>query len=366
MPRQSKPYYDKARRCWNIRHKSKRHYLCAGGPANHAEAWTRAARIVRLEPSDSPVTVVQAVEAWLAMNPGDWNNAILAPFQAWSAALMLEDVHEQTLADYLRYLDNDAGYAPSTIRRQVRFARTVLVWCHVRGFLDRPVPPLPKLPRIPQVARDIDHEDLQAIFDELPPSAKRLLGFIFATAARPSEACLLRWEEIHDDRCELERGKTWKSTGNLRIIHMNADALALLPDKPGATGYVFTSRLHKPYSPSGLRCIFKRAAERAGVKGIVGPYQLRHTMAQHAVDSELPLDAVGLALGHELGSSETRVYARVKASRARQAVQSLSVPISLDSKPRRRAASDSNSKSPRKKRQPKTRKTAKAQSRQAG
>lgn len=318
MPRRSKPYYDQTRDQWILRHQGKKHYL-AYGRENIAHAYSVAGQIMG-EPlvNDEPTTVTQACDAWLRENPGDWVDDILAPLGKWAKGTNLDAVRADYLSDYLKHLVRN-GYAASTIRRQVRYARTVLKWAYARGYMTVPVPELPTLPKIPKRRRDIPLSTLEKIWKHLPKQALPILTWMRWTGARPSEACRLKHEEIGEQIAELERGKTWKRTGEPRDIVMSAKALEVYRAQPTKTGYVFLSRLGQPYTPAGLRSIIKRAALKAGYD-LDGSYRLRHTFAQQLVDAGASIDDVGAALGHEPGSRQTQIYARVRQARVKRAI----------------------------------------------
>ncbi len=138
----------------------------------------------------------------------------------------------------------------------------------------------------------------------------------------PGVGGLLKHEEIGERIAELERGKTWKRTGEPRDIVMTERAMEILRSQPTKTGYVFLSRLGKPYTPAGLRSIIRRAAKKVGYD-LGGSYRLRHTFAQQLVDAGASIDDVGAALGHEPGSRQTQIYAQVRRNRVVKAIEVL-------------------------------------------
>ena len=382
---QAKPRYDAGRNQWTLRHHGKKYYLCAGAN-NEAEAWSKARAIQGPSTHDSPTTLRSVVDAcahWLlTYHPPDskdaqWYRDHLIPFMRWAQGVSLDSVEPTTLKQYLSHLKRltyDRGkskstYSTRTIRHRMQYARAVLEDAHQRGALPS-VPPMPKLPPMPKTSKDISPEDLVALFEELPKRARPVLYFIVATGCRPTEGRLLQWSEVKDGFCVLRRGKTPASSGRERIIPLNPDATAIIEaqaSKGKRRGYVFTSRTGEPYTVQGLRSIMRRAAERAGVEGITGTYQLRHTFAQSAYDSGmLSLDMVGAALGHVDGSVATKVYAHTKQQRLQEAVQSLTAPASLDPVPPERHETPSSASRSRGSGKRSIRKTAKARSRQVG
>ena len=88
----------------------------------------------------------------------------------------------------------------------------------------------------------------------------------------------------------------------------------------GENDLVFPSRLGVPYTASGLRAILRRAAPG------VTPYQLRHTFAQHAIDSGVATDDLAGLLGHS-DVRTTRHYAKIRADRLRRVASGLTSPL---------------------------------------
>lgn len=370
MPRHSQPHYDAKKKEWYLRWRKKRYYLCYGAD-NAGKAHAKAGEIMSSDPgAKHPVdTIVDATLAWLEQtHPGsEWHKWILGPFIEWSSGTALADVHGEILDDYLRWLQRrQPKPAPTTVRRHIGFARSVLRWAHTRGHMQKPVPDRPKTPASKEVDRDLKPDERRRILEATPKQARQALTFMLLTGARPEEACLLKYSEIDGDRCVLQRGKTWENTGRPRILYMSDEARALVDAQTTSRGHVFRSRWDEPYTSSGLRCIFKRAAERAKVKGVTGPYMLRHSFAQHAVNEGMSLDSVGEVLGHVPGSSETRVYARVRAARIRKEIQSLPSPLADDPEQTIPLSESGSSSARQEKAKQKTRKTAKGHSRRVG
>ncbi len=374
MPR---PRFDAARNQWTYYHHGKRRYLCTGR-ANEARAWTLAEKLkgrCLAEAGPEPKTVTETCELWLRIKhpESEWHRQILKPFADWTVRRSLREVHAEFLTDFkihlgrLRYKRHGKlyPYQPSMIRRQLRFARSVLQWAHARKYTNDAPPSLPPLPTIKRIDRSIKPDKLAGIMAKLPYRAKQVLMFQALVGCRPGEACLLRYEEIKGSFCELHRGKTYERVGEPRLLYLTREALRLVRDQPTTSGYVFLNRNGQPYKPSGLRSILKRAAQRAGYH-IPGPYCLRHSWAQAAVDSGLSLDAVGEALGHQPGSSETKVYAKISRQRALKEVQTLGalVPLGLAAEGRPRSAPAKSSR--RGTARPNRHKTGKGRSRRAG
>lgn len=341
--RRAKPRYKANRNQWVIYHDGRDRYLCAGR-ANESLAWARAAELIGPDPCAAPPRTVVAVTAmWLAQRNTRWNRNVTSHWLRWVRGRNLVDVHAGYLTDYLAHLrtltysngKHQGPYSPQSIRHYMTAARSVLTWAHAHGYLTRPVPPMPRLPASPEVDRSLQPDQLQAVIDALPTRARRVLVFQLSTGARIQEAALLRYDEIAGNVATLHRGKTYSRTGKPRVLALTALARQMIAEADTTTGYVFLSRLGKPYSASGLTNIIRRAGASVGLH-LTGAYQLRHSWAQIRLDrGDMTLDELGEALGHRPGSKATRHYARISRERVLAKLQSLADVVTLDPQPER-------------------------------
>ena len=167
----------------------------------------------------------------------------------------------------------------------------------------------------------------------MPDRARRVLSFAAAVGARPDEARLLQWPEVdlRTATCVLSEHKTARSTGKPRTLYLTRPAIAILKALPGPrTGYVFLSRLGRPYTTAGLRSILRRRAP-------ISPYQLRHTFGQIASE-QADQQMVAAWMGHQ-DVRTTRHYFEVRDQRARAGAAKLVLPHLQSVRPRSRPAS---------------------------
>ena len=313
---------------WQIRAGGKLHHL--GTDERDAR---RAARRILADhfagrPVDGdPVTVAEAAALWSDTHGGEWEASMV---ETWAAMYAADDLR-QLGSDHLKHFARDlarrgytrAGsrrdYSASVLRAKVKIARRVLTWCAGHGWIDT-APPMPAMPKPATGPRDVDGDDLAAVWAKLPKHAKPILTFIVATGCRPGEACRLVWSQVDLDRgvCVVAEHKTAR-VGEVRSIYLTPAARSVLEALTRRTGPVFVSRLGRPYTPSGLRSILRR-------RGINGAYALRHTFAQHALDSGTKIEDVAKLLGHR-SLRQVQTYAQVRDARAREVAASLSGPL---------------------------------------
>lgn len=315
------PRYDKSRNSWYCRYRNKKHYL----GTEYIEACERFARVVGQEAvGEAPQTVAEAISSWLLLHDQKrWDWWILKTWAEYAGREPLHRIIPDHLQAYLSHLKGQAQ-SSATIRHKVRKAAEVCRWCVKHGYMHA-VPEMPKLPKPMQRPRDVPHQKLREVFATLPRKTEPILRFILEVGCRPSEACQLEWSEVdlEHDVCILSQHKS-SSTGRPRTLYLTPAARHILDSLPRRDGHVFLNRLHKHFTPSGLRSVLRR-------RGINSVYSLRHTRAQAMLDSGVPIEDVAKLLGHR-DLSIVQTYAQVRDERARVVASNLSSPLHVETR----------------------------------
>jgi len=311
---------------WEIQINRVVHYL----GTDSVEAHRLAADLLagRRRVITTPTTIATLIDAYLDEHPNPWRQDMLRIWAAYDGDRLLTEVDDETLARFIRYLQQrttkhgNRGEASSTLKHRVNSAMLVLQYAQRRGWITY-LPPKPSLPRPQKRYRDASDDELEAVFTQLLGGAERILTFMLTTGCRPIEARLLRWDQVDLRRgiATLEEHKTARRTGRARTLYLTPPARQLLKQTPrvARTGFIFLSNNGRPYTASGLRSLFRRR----GIAG--GPYRLRHTFAQRALEAGLDLARVGALLGHQ-SLSTTQIYAQIRHREASQAAASLALP----------------------------------------
>jgi integrase/recombinase XerD len=135
-----------------------------------------------------------------------------------------------------------------------------------------------------------------------------LIKTLFQTGARVSEFVNIKVEDFFLDEAMIltTKGKGGKS----RYVPILPELAQELRTHLGhrATGYLFETNRHLPYSPRRMQQIVKAAAEQAKIKKRVYPHLLRHSVATTLLERGMPIEQIQKFLGH-VKLETTQVYA---------------------------------------------------------
>lgn len=317
MARRSKPHQHH-NGSWRFRFQGREYWA-----PSESLAWKKLAELQAGAESvegTKPISIVGLIERWEAEHGGTWQSSLLNRFDQFCGALALADVDRDLLVRYHRQLQKD-GLKPATVRHYLRQAAAVLRYAATHGWLAK-MPEVPLLQKPMRRPRALAAGEIRSLIMSLGKSPRTkwvepLVRLLLETGMRLSEARLLEWSAVDLPRrvIVLTQHKTAKQVGKVRIVQLTPAAVALLEQLPRLNErWVFVSHTGQPYSRDGLAAILKRRG--------VSQYQLRHTFAQHAIDSGVPPELVTKMLGHE-SSEMVWMYARIKDERVQAAASAL-------------------------------------------
>lgn len=253
---------------------------------------------------------------------------------AWAAergCADLDDLDARTLRAWLAGMDRQ-GRARATIARRAAAARTFTAWACARGLAQRDpganvgTPKVPK--RLPAVLRaDEAAAMMQAIDCEAEPNGVRDLAIVellYATGIRVSELCSLDRRDVDlDRRTARVLGKGDKE----RIVPFGvpaATALRAWLEGPRRTVSALTSAGDAVFlgvrggriDPRAVRDIVHRIVRRVPGAPDLSPHGLRHSAATHVLEGGADLRSVQELLGHATVAT-TQIYTHVSVERLR-------------------------------------------------
>jgi integrase len=286
-----------------------------------------------------PVEIISEAVVAYGADLSPWRRQIVALYDRWAGKQLLDDFAPDHLEQFAAWCAEQRRTATKkrpatpwstyTIAHAVHEAARFLAWLRERGLVDSAIVfRRPRLDPTGYEPRDLSPEQLAGILAQLDHPKRRnvapLLKFVVLTGCRPGEARLLRWEQVRlgQSIAILDEHKTRRQSRRVktRTIYLGPEALALLRGiaDPSPGGWVFPSRLGRPYTRDGLRAICTRLG--------FYPYQLRHTFAQGMIDQGTSTDDVARLLGHR-SVQTTAIYSQVRDQRALAALTSHESPV---------------------------------------
>lgn len=219
-----------------------------------------------------------------------------------------------TMADLQAYTQQlgQGRLKPASQNRALTAVKSLLSFGQEIGYLPFNVgAPVKLLPNRDSLAQRILDESQVARLIEAAPAGRDqvLLKLLYATGARVSELCGLKWADAVARR---EGGQLtfFGKGGKTRTVLLKAgvwDLLLTLRREALTEDPVFPSRKGgRPLDPSQVRRIVYAAARSAGLDRKVSPHWMRHAHASHALDRKAPIHLVQTTLGHASVSTTGR------------------------------------------------------------
>lgn len=146
------------------------------------------------------------------------------------------------------------------------------------------------------------------------PKHRMVLMVIYSAGLRIGEAARLRLEDMDPARkmIHIRGGKGKKDRFTMlseKVMNELTGYLAVF--KP--TKYLFEGeREGKPYSPSSIQQVFRKAIENASITKPATVHTLRHSFATHLLEQGVDLRYIQELLGHA-SSKTTEIYTHVSA-----------------------------------------------------
>lgn len=231
----------------------------------------------------------------------------------------------------------DDGLAPISRARTIAAIKSLFGFCQRMRFLSVNPAAEVALPRYENrlAERVLSEGDVQRLLvSDADWRDRILLKLLYFAGLRVSEACNLRWRNLHI-RGTAGQVTVFGKNGRTRAIALPASMwteLIGLRGEAGAEDPVFPSRTGRPLDRGRVRTIVRQAAGRVGVAGAVSPHWLRHAHASHALDNGAPIHLVQATLGHSsVATTSAYLHIRPGESSARFLTQEGFLPESGES-----------------------------------
>ncbi|MEM7130380.1 MAG: tyrosine-type recombinase/integrase [Chloroflexota bacterium] len=173
----------------------------------------------------------------------------------------------------------------------------------------------------PVEMKAITPDDLRAIWKAARTSGPRDFAIVTIMATSGVRAGELVSMDIK--RMNLNRGEIWvNGKRGWRKIFLGKTSKQVirdyLEDRPNAvTSSLWLNQYRESLTEDGVRQLFNRLAERAGIKGKHNPHAFRHRVAQAWLDSGINAEIVAQALGHANVTVTLTIYGNQDHKRLR-------------------------------------------------
>lgn len=224
------------------------------------------------------------------------------------ADVALNNIDERHIREYLSLLVNEEhsnSYINQSINA-IKFYYEIVLDMPNRFYdIERPR----KEHKLPKV---LSKEEVLAIIEHTNNIKHRcIVSLLYSAGLRRSELLNLKLTDIDSKRMliRVEGAKGNKDRYTLLSESVLKDLRVYYKEwKPKV--WLFESYENKPYSPTSILRLLKRAAQKGGVRKNVSPHMLRHSFATHLLEAGVDLRQIQILLGHN-SSKTTEIYTHV-------------------------------------------------------
>lgn len=321
---------DQAVVCWRDDDRTPhRHRLDAWTETDGRAALDRFVGRLEALKDRSEITVGQLYEAYVMDREKD--GKLIATFKDnWKAlgprfsSMQVDDVTADVCRDYAEHRVSQ-GRSAGTIWTELTRLRSCLNWAQKRRVITlAPYVWCPSKP--PPKQRVLSQEEIWNLMDGATvPHVKLFIGLAIATGGRSEALLQLTWDRVDfgDDGDDVggatidlrekvvENPLTKKVRKGRAIVPMTGEIRAMLQT---AKAEALTDHCVE-WNGDPVKCIrkgFTEAVKRAGLGKDVTPHTLRHTVASHAADADIPMLKISRFLGHRDAATSERIYSKTK------------------------------------------------------
>jgi integrase len=325
VARQSKPWFRKACNRWYFTVGDTQHPLDHTDPNDFAGAMRK---------------MMEQLNKMAALDPDAVavRDGMLGELLRDYLPVVARRVESKTLTDYARHLNwfvgrfgrvpvgrlraedvEDAaateGWSDNTRRTCLSVCRGFVRWCGRSNFrLKCP----PERSRGAEVV--VSPDEFEKLLAGATGDFKPLLRFWWLTGCRPGEACGLTVEGVdwQHGTVTVRKHKTSKK-GKVRVLFLCPESLAVLVDQRAryGSGLLFRNQRGWAFARMAVVKRMERLRDRAGVRGDIIAYSMRHTFATRALERGESDSEVAALLGHSSTAQIHKTYSHLSSSARR-------------------------------------------------
>ena len=221
----------------------------------------------------------------------------------------LEDITEQMIMDFLRYLVTErhvsTSYQNQSINAVKFYYERVLGGRRKVYMINRPR----EEKFLPEV---LSQEEVTALLNATENlKHKAILMTIYSAGLRIGEAINLKIKDIDSNRMQIrvEQAKGKKDRYTL-LGNKTLEILRKYVAEYKPTIWLFEGAKGETYSQKGIQAILKKSVEKVGIKKHITVHTLRHSFATHMLEAGTDLRYIQSLLGHS-NSKTTEIYTHI-------------------------------------------------------
>jgi integrase/recombinase XerD len=258
---------------------------------------------------------VHLVQLWLAQRPETTRRVYAPVAEEFLKGLTIRELDAAQLIAWSEALQGE----PSTRSRKVSTIKSLLTFAWRTGYTLHNVGRVLRCVPIPSkvAERILEEPEMALLFAGAPEGRDRtFLRLMYATGARVSELCKLRWVDFAQPGRMTVLGKGAKKRTLLVPQAILTEVQRLKPAGTLPTAFVFVSKRNptKPLDPRDAREIVYQAKRRSKLDRKASPHVLRHSHATHSLDHGCPIHILQQSMGHA-SVATTSVYLHVRPNK---------------------------------------------------
>jgi len=234
----------------------------------------------------------------------------------------VREIKKADLQEYLIYLRTKFKYSEKTLKNYLMNFKTFMNWCREDAEAIEVVPKFPKFDIRESETKWLSEEDQTKILEKIPEKDKPIFALMFLSGARPAEVRALRLRNVNM-KTQIIRIDSTFSKGIYRQRRKGKYAKPLLIPIPSVLEKYIQGRfqiLENPfaedeeknleqwlfvnpgtgrnYSATGLRRIWDKAKEGAGIEGVNLYEATRHSFGSQESNKGESVYMISKMMGH--------------------------------------------------------------------
>lgn len=214
------------------------------------------------------------------------------------------------------------NYKPHSVRLLVHSLKMAYEFAIEKEYLqDNPIKKIKKPAIEESLPKYIDFKVIKKLLNNIDGNAKDYYTILTYSGLRPSEARLLKVEDVKEDFFMVPKSKT----GRFRSVPIHKEIKPIikkLSKNKKKSEYLLLNKDGKPYTRHGFKKALQTAIKRADITETISPHRFRHSFATELLRRGVDLKTVQEILGHSKIST-TEIYARVLPETLREKINVL-------------------------------------------